>query len=369
MIRVSIADKMRKIRGGALIGQGTYGCVMSPPPKSSMCEFDNNKKHMPKMSSMVAKIFTDDKNADEEWEMAKQLQEIDARQDYFLYALNRCYTRMSDFALDPDVEQCEIVGDMAKQSRQKQRLLPTLYMPKGGRSIADVLRMGGVGPRDFIRAMMPIFEGVDHLVRHKLIHHDLKYDNILYVPERRSCRAIDFGISTTFSKAFSPADNAYLSVRYWLHPPEYTAWVFLYKEFPDGDWPNPIPDPMIRDIFQAIMHILQIQLHRQKTLGNMILELYSYCDYEREFIEFMRDVTKRPGISHARRMFEACANKIDIYSLGITNMYLLSYIDSTEHPHLYKELQSLTKEMVRIDPRKRIVPAKAVKIASKIAKQ
>jgi len=124
---------MRKIRGGALIGQGTYGCVMSPPPKSSMCEFDGNKKHMPKMSSMVAKIFTDDKNADEEWEMAKQLKEIDARQDYFLYALNRCYTRMSDFAQDPDVEQCEIVGDMIKQSRQ-QTTPPTNPLHAEGRA-------------------------------------------------------------------------------------------------------------------------------------------------------------------------------------------------------------------------------------------
>lgn len=43
-----------------------------------------------------------------------------------------------------------------------------------------------------------LLQGIESLHKLKIIHRDLKMQNILYIPEKRMIKIIDFGLATTF---------------------------------------------------------------------------------------------------------------------------------------------------------------------------
>lgn len=338
---------MKKHTGGRLLGQGTYGCVFSPTPR---CVPEGG----PEGPDNIGKVFAEDKHLADEIRMAALLKKIDPKQRYFIYPLHACKTTMRDLAYDPDVEECEFIGATRTAGEHEY---PMVIMPRVDASLIKMLTVGRIGPADFTRAIEPVFKGLALLAKNKIVHNDLKFDNILYDPRDRVFKIIDFGISVNLESAFKSTENAYINVRYWLHPPEYRVWSYLRKRYPAGDWPRPLPDSEIRDIFKQHMTILNIQMTKAINLRKILLEHHNYCDYERAFMEWIRKLTKKPDLLAATAYINKYAAKIDLYCLGINLMVCIKYLDRAQDPEMYKKLYDMTTVLTSAEPfRRRVSP-------------
>jgi hypothetical protein len=105
-----------KQRGGALIGDGAFGCVYAPPLP---CAKKHNKpKSRPSTnpespsSKTVTKVFNDEHEMQTEWQMSKLIQTVDPAQQYFVYATDHCDVKTTDMVHaqpKPRSKQCDAV--------------------------------------------------------------------------------------------------------------------------------------------------------------------------------------------------------------------------------------------------------------------
>ena len=205
--------KTRKLRrkGGALLGQGSYGCVFRP---ALACK--GNTRNRP---HQISKLM-DGVDAIEELEQRDLFHTIDPAQKYFLYPFEICDPQLP-FRNTNNVKGCKVPMKVRK-------ILQSL---DGGESIGAIK----IEPADypaFFKSISNLFEGLEKAHAKDVVHNDIKPDNIVVSKTDNghyNTRFIDFGISfkwddldkisknqkTPFarnSKGYSFLDNQY---NYW----------------------------------------------------------------------------------------------------------------------------------------------------------
>lgn len=342
-----------KTDGGDFFGEGTYGCTFSPPPQCSGQQ--TSIAPLPKKKGQIlAKVFRDIDDLDEEWRFAKQIAKIDPKQRVFIYSAARCATSSKNVRKDRQASECSIVNQAPDNATLHMAL-----MKKGGVTIEEfALSKGGISLKEFIFAVLPIIDGIDMLIKNKIVHHDLKFNNILYDPKTRVTNIIDFGLMIPMTGAFNKRLNPYLFSNYWLHPPEYRIAQYAYEHYRSG----PSTEECYAVARDAIATLdVYFDNRTKETIKSGITQytFQSEYEYEEAFVHFMSSVFNRRKGKAALDYLAKYANKIDIYSLGIMMVFLSSYLkfrDTNER----KEFMSVVKFFVHPDPRKRPSPKKAV---------
>lgn len=346
---------MKKV-GGKFFGEGTYGCAFSPSPACITDETTIGKVPSDK-SKAIAKVFLKKQAMNVEWDLSKQIQKIDPKQKSFLYPLSQCDTTVAELKKDPDAARCSYT-----RSYKDPTILPMVKMTKGGMTLEKYVKKNNVSLTDFVGAVLPVLGGIRKLNKAKMVHNDLKFNNILYDPDTFETKIIDFGLMIPEKDAFDILKNVDVRSKYWLHPPEYLAESFV-RNLPYFEYPV---KRHARKIVADVMKMLDIffdsttKIRLKDTLVNKVFE--SYCEYEEEFTKYLLNgvLNKRRGQESIDYMTKY-ANKIDIYSLGISMMYLgdyLYFMSSKEEDKFYAVL----KHFVHPDPRKRPGPTKAAKL-------
>jgi hypothetical protein len=154
---------MNSTHGGALIGDGAFGCVYAPPLP---CAKKHNKpKSRPTTnpdspsSKTVTKVFNDQHEMQTEWQMSKLIQTTcDVKTSDMVHAQPKSRSK-----------QCDAVETMF------QATVPSLRMPYGGLPFHDWLVQTSKHKQptaaQLTRILLPAFEGLKLFNKHKLVHH------------------------------------------------------------------------------------------------------------------------------------------------------------------------------------------------------
>jgi serine/threonine protein kinase len=342
-----------KTNGGKFFGEGTYGCTFSPPPKCDREEVTLTA--LPKdRKNIIAKVFKDKDDINVEWKYSEAVSKLDPKQRIFLYLSSHCPVKVRDVKKDRQWQSCSIATHASTNSTLHMAL-----MKRGGITLDEYCsRKGGIPLKKFIHVFLPVLEGVAMLIKGKIVHQDLKFNNILYDAKNNTTNIIDFGLATGLKEAYDSYKNDYLLSEYWLHPPEYLIAQYIYE--------HPIATATTEqcyDIAKKLPKILDINFDEstQQTLKYIIMDkvFTSQCEYEGAFVKFMTTVLNNRRGNEALAYLQKYANRIDMYSVGVNLAFFSTYIKFSDEQQR-DSFMSIIKALVYPDPRKRPGPSKAI---------
>lgn len=344
-------SKYFRKKGGALLGEGSYGCVFHP---TIPCENEKASRRG------VGKVIFDRDEANEEFASMQKIQNIDPKGNYFNPVLSKCNVygpKMSQH--DPDSKDCKLVN---RNKHIALGSIPQLIYKEKGTSLKtyqasekhSLFTIAGIGE------YLNIAKGCELLAKHKLVHRDLKPDNIIRT-DAGSLIMIDFGLNISFGEVFSPTQSNLLEANYFVFPPEFdmadtivtnlsnnyvkTARSHLdsysfdasYKEFKNGFLALGLNDEIMRN------------------------QLEDYTEHVIKQIESIKNANEDKVVS----IFEEFADKIDVWSMG---MVLLSGFIRNRHQDVLKmncwirdEVARIIRGCLNVNPIKRFSSKQLVK--------
>ena len=175
-------------QGGKLIGQGTYGCVFKP---HLLCNGDVDKKDKEHVSKLIVLRREDDYRLKNEMEIGKIILKSKKYSKYFSPIISTCPIEFNDIS-DQDKYKCNSSNKYA----DNQMILAKLKKITGKNFIDTIENMQGQEALvTFLTMYKDIMEGIKFLVQKKIIHYDIKWDNVLYDNKIKRGMIIDFGLS------------------------------------------------------------------------------------------------------------------------------------------------------------------------------
>jgi serine/threonine protein kinase len=194
------------------IARGSYGCTFRPKFRCN----NSVRKGREDTKDQIGKIFSESKEAEEEWAISRILEKIDPHEKLFLYPSQICDVDLDEIRRSGNASKCPHVSSKMKIYKQV------------------VLRYGGVQLHHYIRAqdkkftrsdavfaVSYILYGVKALLKHGYIHQDIKSANI--VMSNKGIRLIDFGLFIHKHGFYD--DNSFYtnknSTCYPVHPTEF----------------------------------------------------------------------------------------------------------------------------------------------------
>src|SRR3989338_8222783 len=164
------------------VNQGSYGCIYQPPLSCAV------QCHKPICTSGISKL-TNDSESDQEYRNLLRMNAIDPSGRYHFNQIHQC-----------DIDQTLAINsacDAPDYDPYKPSKL--IFMPDGGLILPDYLqRASSLDFNLFFRQLSTIFDGVEEISRHGMIHFDVSVNNILIQPNGEF-HIIDFGTLTEIS--------------------------------------------------------------------------------------------------------------------------------------------------------------------------
>ena len=199
--------------GQKVIGEGSYGCVVKP---SLDCtdNYDTRDK--------VAKLMLQ-KDAEKEMRELDHLYNIPGIAKYVVSKPHLC-APVDDSILEDMRQSCENKRVKGALSADELRMIVS---EDGGTTLYNIIKhllpsMSPIEIKEFIVQWKTLFGFLCFFYEHKLIHHDLKTQNVLYNLKSNQLRIIDFGKVRTYDKFIrdSKEDDNNEGVSWFNYPPE-----------------------------------------------------------------------------------------------------------------------------------------------------
>ena len=180
------------VQGGALIGQGAFGCVFDTLPscsKRSRTIKSGRFSAEKRQTRRVAKILrADSPAAKHEIDNSKYLSRLPNYDDYFVLIEDFCVT--NDITSDPDWETCSLLNP----GQRRQPTFVQLRMSYGGIRLSEYARDLDHLLENWVAIQIHVAEAVQMLHNRGWVHGDLHFGNIL-VDTKNVARLTDFGLS------------------------------------------------------------------------------------------------------------------------------------------------------------------------------
>jgi serine/threonine protein kinase len=181
--KASQSHRSKSRRGGAVLGEGAYGCVVRP---NISCP------NSPSSKNSVSKIVSTQIN-DIEFSIIDDLgiMEIEDYEKYFATITDSC--TIGPKTPIPEKQQADFMKCTSKNPYVKYM---NYIQPFGGMSFRKYrLSHKNQGLREIIPYYYQLFEILRVLQKNDIVHRDIKPDNIVINPQEGRLRLIDFGIS------------------------------------------------------------------------------------------------------------------------------------------------------------------------------
>lgn len=206
------------MQGGALLGQGVFGCIFDPAPP---CAGGHVFKTIAGQRA-VGKLTSDEDGVDDELGIGKAIMALPLAAQYFALPTASC--KAGDPAADPEAKGCRVLNDAGEGTT-----FSLLIMPVAGKQLIkwalDLQRVAV----NYERLFRHLLEGMIIYQGAGFIHNDIHMGNVL-VDDRDVARYIDFGLAfnlknirtwsdTNMGKKFRP--------KYVWHAPEIHVWRML----------------------------------------------------------------------------------------------------------------------------------------------
>ena len=324
--------KRQAMEGGAIIGQGHYGCVFDPP---LLCE---DAIKLKKGRRVVGKL-AEETDAKDELHAAKVLSAIPNSNEYFVLADTSTYCKnLVPLNEQPDkkgVKLCEPI----KHYGSKDMVHYT--MPFGGISIMKYVesRNKSFPIREIVSHLL---EGAALMTLNNYVHYDIHLGNLLI--EGSKARFIDFGFSFSASEITSETLDerwkVYDPARGHGEPPEVTIITGLRKWY------------SLEGTVKQVAKEKSALKNAEKMLG---LSRFTQMS---EFMKFWNTSVvckKKDWLGFFKMYWPA----FDAWGVGFVILYIYSnaiYIKnvSPDWPVLSTQLKDLLRGLLRMDPRRRL---------------
>jgi serine/threonine protein kinase len=322
------------MEGGAIIGQGHYGCVFDPP---LLCETAIEKKKG-RQQRVVGKL-SDESDVKDELMAATILSEIHNADQYFVLPDTKSYCDdIVPLEKQPDkaIKACDAIEYFGTAN------MVHYTMPFGGISIMRYFESQTMpfNVRDMVNHML---EGAALMTLNGYVHYDIHMGNILIDSKDSKPRFIDFGFS--FS-SYNITDDV-LDERWKVYKPSYPA-----------EPPEVTVITGLKDKYKFDTVVKQVIKEKPSLKSaETMLGLSRYTQLN-DFVKFWNTsgvCKKKDWVGFFRLYWPA----FDAWGLGFIIIYLYSKSVaiknvSPDWPALSSQLKELLRGLLRMDPRKRL---------------
>ena len=334
-----------------VIGQGSYGCIHKPSLHCSRKINYNNK---------VSKILKS-QDATKELKEYKLISKIDKNKDYHLGIPIKCKIKKDKYNIK-SIEKCKNSEDFIKEIKK----IDLLVMNDGGYHLEDFVKyMNNWKINQESRENMELFwlechrilYGLKILLDKKIVHHDLKPQNIVYNPKENRLNFIDFGFMTTTDYIMKKSKNSSnnLATFHWSFPYELpflnknTFYHFCNKS-----------DEKKKEFFDNIIESLKNKENTNisrsmKTFFSFIvkpgLTNEEYNDFVMVFLQDYYSMLKNDFKSHSQYedFLKKSVETIDVFGVGIAFFYVLSNSIHLMDDYLINEFIHLFYHMIHFN--------------------
>ena len=295
--------RKNRIKGGRLIGQGSYGCVFYEPPLKCKDESSRNTR------KVISKLMNP-KDLDEEYSHAEAWKKLDPEQEYYITPVKKCDLDTKDIKPKNEINKCELKKDISKKK--------LLFYNFGGKDLEKLIP----NPKTYIqlfKGFHNLLEGVAKAHQNNLFHLDIKEPNIV-VDDNNKMRLIDFGLSIDTNNLNSEIDLDVYATPYWYWPYELQFLVI-----------SNITKKGIENSYNTFYNNNLLKIPYAYTQGN-----YFEYDWQQIDINEFYEVVKKTQTLEPKDFFQAT----DIFSLGVvlsriihryfSHVFGLNYLNENE---------------------------------------
>lgn len=320
--------------GYKFLGKGAYGCVFAPAldcgPSVTGRIGSTPKSVRQKTSRAVGKVFKDDHDFEEEWDMLQKIAKIDPNHEWSLPVYKACKVHPSmQFA-----NKCELL------SERKLHYMQTM-MKHGGVTLHQWLTDYNKSASE--RVMVDIFlrlaRGYSAMCDHGYAHLDCKPTNIL-VNDKLKPYIIDFGITMRLSKVYDKSNAIFMSYGYPWYPPEYYVFYVLYFGVLKSS-------AGISEVVESCVSVVFDNGNRTIVPKSDPAYLHNLISTQNFIQSKMKVLSGSPGTvqKRLRRIFSEYVKKFDVFSLGLVLKMSLYAVGSKS-----AQLHQLGNQMIEANP-------------------
>jgi hypothetical protein len=302
--QTTTTSKSKTRKGGAFVGEGTYGCTFSPPVPCT----DGRP-----LANKLGKVFRDPMSANKEFASVEVLRKIDPKQKLFIYPNESCDVTRGVMASEPRADECAFANKDDTRDTLKQ-----LLMDYGGITASQFFKeyntRATFSRASIVHIMEHAFYAVKQLILAKYVHQDIKTSNMVVLPgtnpnRHYEVKLIDFGTLVPFDKFANFNHNHLLGQSYFLSPPEYRVMGKILKLSPKSD-------------VIAEYKLIETAVESQ-TIGEADIFNPAYFDSLQKLNKELMGKNKANRLMAFKAM--NVADKSDIYSVGVMLLMLAQY--------------------------------------------
>jgi serine/threonine protein kinase len=190
-----------------LLSQGGFGCVFYP---GINCDGSSNQD-----SNIATKVQKRDFNSQNEADIGQLIMNISGYDMFFLPVVDECSVNIRK-AESKSLQKCEVIKDLEEEYVAmdipyiKQTELPKMLQTLSAKDMILTI----------VESYRYLLMALDKLINAKIVHFDLKLENVLFKKETTNPRIIDFGISIPIDKL----DKNNMKDYFYIFAPDYYVW-------------------------------------------------------------------------------------------------------------------------------------------------
>lgn len=311
----SVPSKCRfKFRNNKILGSGAYGCVISNPISNKNYIIKEYIPYNDIDNNDIGKIYikgdrNDEESFNEELDILLKIKKIDPF-NYFTVKLKAAFNFHGSIIAHEE--------DLLRSLKVKDSIINETFFQiiqeNGGINLNNLSIFDYMKYKNFLKLFKKFLQGMIKLNENKLVHTDIKLENILI--SKTKINLIDFGQMVSAKEVYDKKYNWKLSAFYSAFPPEFFIASILLK--------------CKNNIFKKLDNVLDI-MKKKDYFDKTNIPKEAQKLYYIGIKEFIKDIKSQNLTKYNDIFTEKLALQTDIYSLSFIILkfyYVIS--DTTE---------------------------------------
>jgi serine/threonine protein kinase len=387
--RKEISNKIRQtgktLKGGRYLGEGAFGCVISPAIECKMTstKLRSSRKYKHNNVSKIIKAIDENDDIKTEIAVSNILRKIDPDQRYFIHIKDHCNLKKvpdnrsnisSVRYLDNELSYSRRLNSKKLDKRHCDvdlSLKPVnMILSNGGYDFKDILetyangkskatknnlleeyKLGELFFYDFKNQFKHLLQGLYKLHTFSITNRDIKKENIMidWVNSNNvQVRYIDFGLSEILTHSYrSSIYNIHANGTPEFFSPEIVIASILKKYYNYDQ--NYILSKVFRDLKHSVIQICKELNLDYSNLNNIVKQLI--VDIQNDF----KNKTILPKFFGTENdKYNGYIQKTDVYALGLSIYEIIYFFSKNNTLKNDLRLNNLLKSMINFEPNKRL---------------
>lgn len=314
-----------------VIGEGTYGCVHKPSLK---CGDGTQVDYSNKLSKIML-----GRDADVEMKEYDTIDAADATNKFHLPRPIKCTPELTTVART-QIRKCK------RLNKSDMKRLRLLIMEDGGKDLAAFVKENPSAKQTEIAFIefQRILHGLYVLLVNRVLHHDLKPQNIVFNISEHRMNFIDFGYMTTFKNIWTMSQTSTNrhTIPHWSFPPEACM---LNKSFYDDVLRLKRQEDDMKMKQQPVHQSVADKLWTKyvEVHTNTMLDIIGYDKSvkSRFLLQFTEFINTECIPGNYDKFIVKSIQRIDVYGIGMTLLFMVVHLKPHIDSIFYDDLVEL----------------------------